>query len=156
MKRFGARRTAFGLDLLHVLADHFRHQIGYRRRGHPAEFLPRLAGVPEQEFNLGRTKVTGIDLDKRASRFHANTLLFDPGAAPFQHDPQFGERPFHKRSDRISHPRGEDEIVGLGLAASSATCLRQSRARGPSRASRRDCRDRGAPETPGGSPPLRA
>jgi hypothetical protein len=60
-----------------VIRDHFRHQPRERNRVLPTEFFERLLRIAEKEIDLGRTKVTRIDLDESPAAIFIEYLLVD-------------------------------------------------------------------------------
>src|SRR3984893_4993176 len=61
-----------------VARDHFRHQPRERNRVLPTEFFERLPRIAEKQIDLGRTKVTRIDLDKSPAALFIEPLFVDP------------------------------------------------------------------------------
>ena len=75
----------------------------------------RLGGIPDQEIDFGWPKIRRID-----PHHNLTAALIDPGlvdalAAPFESPIDLTEGEFDKFTDRMSFPRGQNEIVGLLL-----------------------------------------
>ena len=111
----------------------------------PAELRVRLGRIAEQELDLGRAEIARIDLDQHAAGAGLDALLVDALAVPFDPLADVGESPLDELAHRMASRRSRARSRRASAAAGSATCPRHSRAHGPSRAWRRDCRDRACP-----------
>jgi len=66
-----------------IVIDHLFDEAVEAHAMPPAERLPRLAGIADQEIDLGRTEIARIDLDQHAVRARFDTFLIHTFAAPF-------------------------------------------------------------------------
>src|SRR5512145_526187 len=101
--------------LLQILGDHLAHQGIERRRVPPAEFVLRLARIALQVIDLGRAKVTRVDLDQGRAVLGIDAFLLDPLAAPGERAPGRGERVLDEFAHRVRLAGGEYVIVGSVL-----------------------------------------
>ncbi len=103
------------LHHLEIRAHHFGDQFANRDLVRPAELFPRLGGVADQQFDLGRPEIARIDLDQDPARRRVETLLLDAGATPFDRDADIGEGPFDKGTNGGGDAGREHIVVGLVL-----------------------------------------
>src|ERR1700709_982210 len=75
-----------------ILVDHFSHQRVEAGAVLPAELLPRLRGIADQQFDLGLAEVTRVDFDPHAAGPRLDALLVDAAAAPLELDAEMAER----------------------------------------------------------------
>src|SRR5260370_18591982 len=61
---------------------HFLDELRKARLRIPAELLPRLAGVADQEIDFGRAEIYGIDANQSLAGFLVDAGLLDALAAP--------------------------------------------------------------------------
>src|SRR5690242_4178751 len=101
------------LCLVEIGRDHLLHKLGKPCFGLPTKFLPRFAGVADQEVDLGRPEVCRIDPYHGLSGFCVDAALFNPLAAPPNRAADFAKGELHELADRARLAGGQHEIVGL-------------------------------------------
>src|SRR5580704_2191018 len=98
-----------------VARDHFRHQPRERNRVLPTEFIERLSGIAEKAIDLGRTKVTRIDLDKSPAAIFIEPLFIDSCSPPADPDANFGEGALDEFAHGMGISRRQNIIIRRGL-----------------------------------------
>ena len=106
-------------------------------------FLRALRRIAEQQVDLGRPEIARVDLDQhpRRSRRRCPSRSTPLPCQSIVHA-RLGEGPLDELAHRCASRRSPARSRPARPAAASATCRRHSRGHGPSRAWRRDCRDR--------------
>src|ERR1700733_8189631 len=103
------------LEALEVRTNHLADELAKARLMPPAEPLMRLRRISDQEIDFGWSKIRRID-----AHHNLTAALIDPGlvdalAAPFDSPIDLAKGEFDKFTDRMSFPRGQNEIIGLVL-----------------------------------------
>ncbi len=81
----------------------------------PAQDLLRLAGIAQQQVDLGRAEIPGIDLDQQLAGLGVHAFFFDILAAPGDLASGFGEGEFDEFAHRMGLAGGEHVIIRLVL-----------------------------------------
>src|SRR5260370_9733836 len=68
---------------LEIARHHFLDELRKARLRLPAELLPRLAGVADQEIDFGRAQIYGIAANQILAGFLVDAVLLNASAAPF-------------------------------------------------------------------------
>src|SRR5262249_11001815 len=79
----------------------------------PTELLPRLAGVADQEVDLGRAEIARIDPYHDLAALAVDAGLLDALAAPLDAAADLGKGEFHHLADRAGLAGGKHEVVRL-------------------------------------------
>src|SRR6516225_2510298 len=85
---------------LKIASHHFFHQLRKARFRFPAEFLPGLAGIADQNVYLGGAKIDRIDAHDGLAAFFVDTRLLDPLASPLDAAADFREGELDKLTHR--------------------------------------------------------
>ena len=83
----------------YIGSHHVFDQICEARLVAPAELTLSLGRIAQQEFDLSRPEIAGIDLNQNVSRLGINTTFLDAFAAPFDVTANLGER----RLDKLAY-----------------------------------------------------
>ena len=75
----------------------------------------RLGRIANQEIDFGWSKISRIDPHHNLAAALIDPGLVDALAAPFDSPIDLAKGEFDKFTDRMSFPRGQNEIVGLLL-----------------------------------------
>src|ERR1700758_1533879 len=97
---------------LEIARHHLLDQLGKAALRLPAEFLARLAGVADQEVNLGRAEICRIDTHHGLAGLAIGAGLLDPLAAPLNTAADLGERKLDEFAHRARLARRQHEIIG--------------------------------------------
>src|SRR5579863_6503685 len=98
-----------------ILANHFIDEIVDRRLMSPSEFRLSLAWVAEKDIDLGRAKVTRIDLDPNPAVAPVEAFLLRLFAAPFDLDADASKRLLDEGPNRMLLASCKHVVVGLRL-----------------------------------------
>src|ERR1043166_5944551 len=98
---------------LQIACDHFLHELPEARLRLPAELLPRLARIADQQIDLGRAKISRIDPHQCLAGFPVEAGFLDALAAPLDRAADFGEGELDELAHRARLAGGEHEIVRL-------------------------------------------
>src|SRR6516164_2495048 len=98
---------------LKIASHHFLDQLGEAGFRFPPEFLPSLAGIADQDVDLGRAKIARIDAHDGLAGLFVDARLFDPLAPPLDVAADLGESELDKLAYRARLSRCEHEIVRL-------------------------------------------
>src|SRR4051812_7347707 len=96
-----------------IARHHFLHQLRKTDLRGPAEFLTCLAGVADQQIDLGWTKVGRIDPHQGLARLAVDAGFLDAGAAPFDAAADLSEGQFDEFAHRAGFAGRQHEVVGL-------------------------------------------
>src|SRR4051794_16494649 len=92
-------RLAF--DEFEVGVDHVVDERLERGAVHPAELLPRLGRIADEELDLGRAEIAGIDHDAGLSVLLVDAALLDAAAGPFDLAPDARKRLLDELAHRV-------------------------------------------------------
>src|ERR1700674_2905344 len=81
----------------------------------PTKLMACLAGIPNQDINLGRPKVSRIDLDQHLPARLVDALLVGRAASPDNRAAHTNKRLFDEFANRMALASGEHVVVGLVL-----------------------------------------
>src|SRR5579871_4468196 len=95
-----------------VAGHHFLDQLRKARLRLPAELLPRLAGIADQEIDLGGAEIDGIDPHHGLAGLLVDAGLLDALAAPFDAAADLGKGELDELAHRARLAGGEHEVVG--------------------------------------------
>src|SRR5580704_8241762 len=99
-----------------IAVDHFLDQLRKARLRLPAELFAGLAGVADQEIDLGGAKIHRIDANHRLAGFPVDAGFLDTLAAPLDGTANFRKRQFDEFTHRAGFAGRQHEIVGrVGL-----------------------------------------
>ena len=130
------------LAIFEIARDHVLDQLRKAGLRLPAELLPRLAGVADQQIDLGRTEIGRDRCGPRSCRISCRRRF---PRRPCRATRSCG-RPRQTPARRIRAPSASRRSPARNRRArppaGSHACPRHNPWHGPSRAWRRDCRDR--------------
>src|SRR5271165_1965482 len=98
--------------LAKIARHHFLHELRKARLRLPAEFGPRLAGVADQEIDLGGAEIDGIDPHHGLAGLPVDAGLLDAFAAPFDAAADLGKSKLHELAHRARLAGRQHKIVG--------------------------------------------
>src|SRR5947209_17460622 len=96
-----------------IACHHFLHELGQTGFWFPAELLPRLAGIADQQVHFGRAEVGRIDPNDRLAGFPVCAGFLHALAAPFDAAADFGKRQLDELPYRTRFTGRQHEIAGL-------------------------------------------
>src|SRR6202049_4365032 len=98
-----------------VSLHHLPHQFIETYLMMPTKLLACLAGIPNQDINLGRPKVARIALDQRLPARLVDALLVGRAASPDDRAAHTNKSLFDEFANRMALASGEHVVVGLVL-----------------------------------------
>lgn len=103
------------LQFTDIGLHHLGHQVVETRGVSPAQFVPRFAGVADEQVNFGRPEIARVDPHKRITGLGIDTLLGPALASPDDPTPDNRERPLNELSYWVRLARCENVIVRFAL-----------------------------------------
>src|ERR1700689_4255683 len=96
-----------------IAGHHLLDEVGEARLRLPAELLVRLAGVADQEIDLGRPEISRIDANDGLAGCLVEAGLLDALATPLDAAADLRKRQFHEFTHRARLAGRQHEIVRL-------------------------------------------
>src|SRR5690349_21108217 len=94
-----------------IVRHHFFHQLRKRGLRLPAELRPRLAGIADQDVDLGRAEIHRIDAHHGLAALLVDSPLLDAFALPLDAAADFGKGKFDELPHRTRLAGRQHEVI---------------------------------------------